>query len=99
VPDVSPVPSPSDSIDVSEFHPLDHWPGDMRCRTLPGGFRRHMSYAWDFKARHWWRIRRRTLCRLRWHNMVDAWRRDEGPVRVCRACRQEEPRTVGTRVD
>lgn len=48
-------------IDFSEFHPLDHWPGTRYCRSLPGGTKRHLNYAWherrkDQILKPWYRI-------------------------------------------
>jgi hypothetical protein len=37
-------------LDFSEFHPLDHWAGDDRCRSMPGGFRRHLDLWWRYQG-------------------------------------------------
>lgn len=39
-------------LDFSKFHSTgDHWPGSAHCRTLYGGWRRHLSLAWQFHRR------------------------------------------------
>lgn len=40
-------------LDFSEFHPLDHFAGDRRCRSLPGGFLRHVRLWWDYQGPGW----------------------------------------------
>ena len=37
-------------IDFSEFHPLDH--PLHRCVGYPGGWRRHLTYRWEFQWRN-----------------------------------------------
>jgi hypothetical protein len=70
-------------LDFSEFHPIDHLPATARCRSLPGGTRRHISLAWDYK----WptQIKRATLCRLGRHQWMPGWH-GEQPCMVCRNC-------------
>jgi len=36
-------PPAINDLDFSEFHPIDHLPATARCRSLPGGTRRHIS--------------------------------------------------------
>lgn len=38
-------------LDFSQWHPLDHWPGTRRCREHYGGWRRHLTIAWEFHRR------------------------------------------------
>lgn len=38
-------------LDWSEYHPLDHWPFDARCRQFPGGGRRHLGDTWHYRRR------------------------------------------------
>jgi hypothetical protein len=40
------MPPEIESIDFSEAHFLDHTPFTRYCRSLPGGARRHLAYAW-----------------------------------------------------
>lgn len=37
-------------LDFSEFHPLDHWAGDSYCRSLPGGFKRHIALWNEYQS-------------------------------------------------
>lgn len=90
-----PPPRPT-TLDFSQFHPLDHWPWEPRCQSLPGGRRRHLQLAWEHKDRHWSRIRRRSLCRLGHHRITHAWKRKGSPhewewepIRCCTDCRWE----------
>lgn len=59
-------------IDFSEAHFLDHWPFTRYCRSLPGGWRRHLKYTWEYR----WRAQ--TLCRLGLHDDADYWRSTDG---------------------
>lgn len=38
-------------LDFSRYHPLDHWPGTRRCREHYGGWRNHLSMAWEYRRR------------------------------------------------
>lgn len=38
-------------LDFSQYHPLDHWPGTRRCRQHYGGWRGHLSMAWEYRRR------------------------------------------------
>jgi hypothetical protein len=60
------------TVDHSVFHPLDHWP--WRCGSLPGGWRRHLRYTWEYRRRS--QLRAATLCRLGFHENVQWWQRD-----------------------
>lgn len=37
-------------FDFSQFHPLDHWAGELRCWRLPGGPLVHLRYWWDYQG-------------------------------------------------
>lgn len=57
-------------MDFSEYHSTgDHWPGDRRCRTMYGGWRRHLYLAWRFHRRDQaiGFFRRPLLCRFGRH--------------------------------
>jgi hypothetical protein len=61
-------------IDFSEFHPLDHFPGDARCRSLPGGMARHFYLAWQYQWKetlgYWILWPFFTIsCRFGWHRL------------------------------
>jgi hypothetical protein len=70
-------------LDFSDFHPIDHYPGTAYCRSLPGGFRRHLSLAWEFKWPQ--ALGRATLCRIGRHRWVQGWVKDK-PSTICRNC-------------
>lgn len=77
--------------DFTRFHPLDHRGGGRRCRTLPGGWRRHLWLAWWLVWREplvcwWWRCWR--LCRWRRHRdgMVEPVGTGAPRMMVCRVC-------------
>ena len=53
------------NLNFSQFHPLDHWIWERRCREFYGGWRIHLKYGWDFKWRA--RLHEETLCRLGFH--------------------------------
>lgn len=38
-------------LNFDKFHPLDHRPGDARCRAHYGGWRQHLKLAWQFHRR------------------------------------------------
>lgn len=60
-------------------HPLDHLPGSPRCRSLPGGLRRHLPPGREFYAH--------ASCRLGRHTPARMWRNDDGsPTTVCLSC-------------
>jgi hypothetical protein len=66
------------TLDFSIFHATgDHWPFTAYCRTMYGGGRTHLKYAWEFHRRdqlltpwHWFRC---TV--LKRHAMRSGWRR------------------------
>jgi hypothetical protein len=79
-------------LDFTRFHPLDHWPGTLRCRQLPGGTRNHLTLAWQYKwsrqlaavtlcaiGRHRWLTGRRYLNRGTPHET-------SVPTRTCFNC-------------
>jgi hypothetical protein len=71
-------------LDFSEFHPLgDHRPGDHRCRTLPGGWRNHLSLAWEYR----WlpALSASTWCRVGCHEWRRGWKY-RTPIVLCRNC-------------
>jgi hypothetical protein len=70
-------------LDFSEFHPLDHCPAMSRCRSLPGGTRRHIALAMEFK----WpsQLAQLTRCRVAWHRYTEGWCHDK-PCVICRDC-------------
>lgn len=75
-------------LDFSECHMLDHWPFTRYCHSLPGGIRRHLDLAWDFK----WSmvLRRNTTCRVGRHRFTLRKTREPLPGwRGCRACGAE----------
>lgn len=74
-------------LDFSQFHPLDHWPGSARCRSLYGGWRNHLRMAWDYK----WSgdLRSHTLCRIGRHRWGRTWTRSRGEFRSCNDCWRE----------
>jgi hypothetical protein len=65
-----------EDIDFSEFHPLDH--PLHRCQGYPGGWRRHLSYRWQYQ----WKdaIRAQTLCRCGRHRWITMRRPGVGSV-------------------
>lgn len=72
------------TLDFSQFHPLDHRPGDQRCRQLPGSWRNHLALAWRFK---WSKtVAVATLCRARLHQPVQAWSNKHGDHTMCKNC-------------
>jgi hypothetical protein len=75
-------------LDFSGFHPIDHYPGTGRCRSLPGGFRRHLDLAWEFKWPQ--QLGRATWCRIGRHKWVDGWAKDV-PCSLCRNCWKIKP--------
>lgn len=38
-------------IDYSKFHPIDHWIWDRCCREYYGGWRTHLTYAWELRRK------------------------------------------------
>lgn len=76
-------------LDYSQFHPLDHWPGTGRCRSLPGGTRNHLQLAWDYQRREqalrpiYWLL----LCRIGRHaDRVWYQYRPDGTQRIMPCC-------------
>jgi hypothetical protein len=92
-------PDPEDvQLDFSQWHPLDHWSGTARCRTLYGGWRWHLRIAWEFKWRG--QLRTHTLCKLGRHGAyVSGYSRAPGTQRgvwlehwpVCPHCYAPKP--------
>lgn len=79
----------ADRLDFSQFHPLDHFLGSRRCRSMYGSWRNHLSMEWEYRWRPW--LTSQTLCRIGRHSIANAWRRstpdDEWTSwRVCRNC-------------
>lgn len=70
-------------LDFSEFHPLDHLP--WQCGGLPGGWRKHVALAWEFKWHPW--LVAQTACRLGRHQMIN-WFAQDGTFanRSCEYC-------------
>jgi hypothetical protein len=62
------------TLDFSEFHPLDHWPGSSYCRELPGGVRNHLDLAWQYRWSR--RLAEQTKCRFGRHDPMHGWKRD-----------------------
>lgn len=62
-------------FDFSVFHPQDHRAWDDRCRTLPGGGRRHLRDWWDYRFEYRPDLLvGRLACRLlRRHDYRDSW--------------------------
>ena len=59
-------------LDFSEFHPLDHWPWEQRCRDHFGGWRRHLELWHEYQAPDpigW------VLCKLGRHDPGPFWTR------------------------
>jgi hypothetical protein len=85
----------ADSLDFSQFHPLDHWPGSAYCRGLYGSWRNHLKMAWGYRWRP--QLRSWTLCRIGRHDITTAWRRrtpDDEWVswKTCRNCYYRPPK-------
>lgn len=72
------------TLDFSQFHPLDHWPGDQRCRTLPGGLRNHLALAWHYKWSSSLAVA--TLCRIGLHRPAQGWSDEHGDHTLCAHC-------------
>lgn len=73
--DTSAAPDFSGTLDFSIFHPLDHAAWEARCRTLPGGPRRHLddwyAYKCAFRPDDLWA---RLKCRLgNSHDWQESW--------------------------
>lgn len=84
-------------LDFSEYHPLDHTLRE--CRGYPGGWRRHISYDWEFRVGPRWRSR--TLCRLGRHDWA-AWycTGEEGVAGVsCTNCEDRPSEAVRKEVE
>lgn len=86
-------------LDFSQFHPLDHFPGTRRCRSLPGGTRNHLALDWQYRRMH--ALRAVTLCKVGRHSWVGGWvcsedidlrdRRKRPPDFVtCRSCGRDQ---------
>lgn len=62
-------------LDFSLFHPQDHLAWDSRCRTLPGGGRRHLRDWWDYRFEYRPdQIAGRLACRLlKRHDYRESW--------------------------
>lgn len=76
-------------LDFSQFHPLDHRPGDARCRAHYGGWRRHLKLAWEFHRRDQvlGPIRRLLYCPLGRHRWQVWYTNPEnGPTNVKPMC-------------
>lgn len=58
------------SLNFDHFHPLDHWPFGRECAGWHGGWRNHLSLAWEFKWQM--RLRKATSCRLGMHRPCEA---------------------------
>lgn len=71
-------------LDFSEFHDLMHRPFTAECRSLYGGWRRHLSLWWEFRVQP--ELRAATLCRIGWHRWRDGWSRDLGDCWSCWPC-------------
>lgn len=67
-------------LDFSEYHPLDHGPWSRRCRALPGGIRRHLTLAWEYRWRDRirWPWQRLIMCPLGRHDTRVWWRLNDG---------------------
>jgi hypothetical protein len=78
-------PLPTDELDFSQAHFLDHpW---WSCRGGPhrhGGLRGHLKVAWQYKWSE--QLRAATTCRLGRHRRVEAWQRGRGTFFVCAYC-------------
>jgi len=58
-------------FDFSGFHDLAHWPFTGTCRAQPGGWRRHLTLWWAYRAWPW--VREHTTCRLGLHQWCEDW--------------------------
>lgn len=72
-------------LNFDYFHPIrDHWP--WQCGDLPGGWRTHVKYAWQFYwADEVWRW---TWCRVGRHRPVQWWQGDLTWV-ACLCCNKK----------
>lgn len=67
-------------LDFSQFHPLDHYPWQRRCREFYGGPARHVYLAWTYRYRDritgllWFRWARCPFGAHRWQ----VWRSGPG---------------------
>jgi len=82
-------------LDLSQFHPLDHWPGTRRCREhYPhgvGSIKHHLWLAWDCK--YSMQVRSATLCKVRRHRQGVMSGRGLAPCYVCIDCACRLPGT------
>ncbi len=78
-------------LNFDQFHPLDHRPGDARCRAHFGGWKHHLRLAWDYhrKDQVLRPLRRSLFCKLRQHRW-EVWysnNRDGQPSKVHPVCK------------
>lgn len=76
-------------LDFSQFHPLDHWPFEVRCYRFYGGPWHHLKIAWQLRRReeliHWfWKHLR--LCRPLGHQWNVFYMRGRGYWASCLPC-------------
>jgi hypothetical protein len=87
-------------LDFSQFHPLDHFPGTRRCRSLPGGTLNHLVMDWQYRRQD--QLRALTLCKIGRHGYGGVWQvrddedrknwRDREPdFEVCQSCGKDKP--------
>jgi hypothetical protein len=83
-------PLPTDELDFSQAHFLDHslWV----CRGGPhryGGRRGHLQVAWRYVWRE--QLRAATTCRIGRHRRVEAWQARRGVFHICGFCGKTMP--------
>lgn len=62
-----------EKLDFSQLHQLDHHIFSERCRSLPGGWRRHLAVSWKYVWKD--ELLARTRCRVGRHRFTQGWRR------------------------
>lgn len=82
-------------FDFKQWHPLDHWPWQTRCRRFYGGWRRHLWLLWNYKYREeaeWFVLRPLylVLCRFGRHKTA-TWERGGRYEVSCWYCAMRRP--------
>ena len=77
-----------DKLDFSQFHPIDHYWFEPRCKELYGKRRIHFKYAWEFI--HLPRLKSWTLCKVGRHNYVQWWRHEQPLFEACSYCSKKK---------